>query len=485
MATSTDTVSPNTPKQTLETPHFQQATHIHFMGIKGVGMAAAALCADDLGIAVSGSDVDEPFVTDEVLHQRQIHTQVGFSGDHIPPETDLVVYTGAHQGVQNQEVVVAKERGIRVISHAQAVGELTEGKRTISVCGVGGKTSTSAMLANVMDYANLKPSFLVGVGKVLNLQVPGRFGEGEFFIAEADEYVVSPGYDATPRFMLQTPEIIVCTNIVHDHPDQYASLEDTKKAFIAFFRTLPQNGLLILNGDSAAIQEILASETFATNVITYGTKPENQWWVKESFIGQGKQLVTFASKTTEFNLTLSVPGMFNALNALAAYIVSIHAGIAPQAVIEGLQLFRGSKRRFEKIDERNGIQYYDDYAHHPTQITATLKAAREWLPLDRLVVVFQPHTYSRTKALLGDFATSFEFADEVIITDIYASAREPVDPTLSGYTLAEAIKAHHQNVQYIPFKDLAPHLKASLKPQDALFTLGAGDIYKIHAQIIG
>ncbi len=463
----------------MSTPSFLQAEKIHFVGIKGVGMTALALCAQDKGSQVSGSDVDQSFVTDEVLHQRKLENITALDPSNLPADTELVIYTGANGGVNNPQVEEAKKRGIRAISHAEAVGEAMEGKIGISICGVGGKTSTAAMLANILEYANLNPSFIIGVGKVLNLQTPGRMATGKHIVVEADEYAVSPGSNNAPRFSFQHPRIIVCTNIAYDHPDVYKSVQDTREAFSHFFETLPDDGILIGNGDSPLFRDITAR----AKTIYFGRNEKNDWYIKDSFVGQGKQLLTVGHGKESFNLMLSVPGLFNAGNALAAYITARELGVEHQTVIEGLQLFRGSKRRFEKVGERDEVLYFDDYAHHPSEIAATLTAAREWLPLYRIIAVFQPHTFSRTKALFDQFVTSFNHADEVIITDIYGS-READDPTISGYKLAEETKKHHPNVKYIPKEDLITYLKASLKSYDALFTLGAGDIYKIHEALL-
>jgi UDP-N-acetylmuramate--alanine ligase len=463
----------------MNTPVFKQAKHIHFTGIKGVGMTALALCAQDLGIVVTGSDIAQDFVTAEVLSQRKIAPISNLDKESIPLDTDLLIYSGANDGMGNPQVLGASEKGIRTISLAEATGEAMDGKIGISICGVGGKTSTAAMLANMLEYANQNPSFIIGVGKVLNLQVPGRMTDGKHIVVEADEYAISPGHNNLPRFSFQHPKIIVVTNIAYDHPDVYESIQSTKDAFSAFFGNLPSDGLIIANGDSSPMKDIATK----SRIIYYGSTPKNDWYIKDSFIGQGKQLLTIAHGDEIFNLMLSVPGTFNAKNALAAYIAAREIGIPHQTAIEGLQLFRGSKRRFEKVGERNEILYYDDYAHHPTEVLVTLKAAREWLPLYRLVTVFQPHTFSRTKALFEQFAKSFRYADEVIITDIYG-AREQDDPSISGYKLAEEIKKYHENVSYIPRSELVTYLKTNLKPYDALFTLGAGDIYTIYEELI-
>lgn len=464
-------------------PSITSAKQVHFTGIKGVGMTAAALCVQDLGIPISGSDVGDHFVTEEVLAQRQIKATVGFEPQDIPAETDLLIFTGAHGGQENPQVKAARERGIRVISHAESVGELMLGKTGVSVCGVGGKTSISAMIANILDYSGYDPSFLIGVGKVLNLQVPGRMGKGQQFIAEADEYVVSPGHDNTPRFLYQSPDLIVCSNIVHDHPDVYVTEEDTKLAFQTFIDRLPENGRLILNGDSAIAQGLNLPRE---RTILYGHKSElNDWWLKETFVGEGKQMVTVANKNREVRFTLKVPGEFNALNALAAYLTAIQLGVTEDEVMPALQLFRGSMRRFEKVGEAGGILYYDDYAHHPTEIEVTLKAAKQWLPFNRIVALFQPHTYSRTRTLMDQFSKSFTHADYVIITDIYASHREVMDETVSGEVLAQEVAKYHPAVKFIPQDRLKEELQNLLVPNDALFTLGAGDIYLLHQELNG
>jgi UDP-N-acetylmuramate--alanine ligase len=463
----------------MNTLHLHQSKNVHLVGIKGVGMTALALCLQDMDKIVTGSDVADEFVTAEVLHQRGLDDIGPMDAAHIPQGVDLVIYSGANGGINNAQVQVAISQNIRAISHAEALGELSEGKIAISVCGVGGKTSISAMLANILEYANLKPSFVIGVGKVLNLQTPGRLAQGRHIVLEADEYAISPGTNNNPRFTYQKPELIICTNIAHDHPDVYPSIEDTKKTFSAFFDRLQAEGKLIANGDSDVTRGVCQGR----NVIFYGEKNTNDWYIKGSFIGQGKQLITVGHQDQQFNLMLSVPGIFNATNALAAYIAALELGVDHQTAIEGLQLFRGSKRRFEKIGEQDNIVYYDDYAHHPSEVDVTLKAAREWLPLFRIVCVFQPHTYSRTKQLLPDFAKSFTHADEVIITDIYGG-REENDPSISGFQLSEAIKQNHQNVEYVPQQELINHLKQSRKPYDMIITMGAGDVYKIHQELV-
>lgn len=406
-------------------------------------MTALALCAQDLGIKVTGSDVDEPFVTDAILKRRSINCQIGFAPGYVPPATSLLVYTAAHQGANNPEVQAARERGIATVSHAQALGELMQGKIGISVCGVGGKTTTAAMLSHILDRLGAHPSFCIGVGDIPSLSGPGRYDrEGRHFVAEADEYTADPTKRFIPRFAYQHPQIIICTNIEFDHPDVYTDLDHTKAVFLEFFNRLPSNGLLLINAESAINQSILPR--LKVKYQTY-------------------------------------PGQFNQANANAAIAAAVTLGFDRTAATTALKDFAGTKRRFEKISEAKNILLYDDYAHHPTQIQATLTAAKAQFPDYQLIAIFQPHTYSRTKALLAEFSHSFAAADQVIFLPIYASARETPDPAVSSQALAamtpRAVSAANP-------EDLLQYLTAHLSPPAVIFTLGAGDIFLLHDQII-
>lgn len=419
-------------------------------------MTALALCAQDLHIAVSGSDTDDKFVTDEMLESRGLKSSSDFSPENIPPETDLLVYTGAHSGPKNPEVISALQKNIKAASHAQALGELMQGKIGVSVCGVGGKSTTTAMLATILDKTSQHPSFAVGVGSINPLGAPGRYNvKGDVFIAEADEYATAPGFDQTPRFMWQKPKIIICTNIAHDHPDIYPTFDDTKKTFLRFFQTLPSDGILVINGDDSVLVDL--SQNVKAKVVTY---------TRKSTLPQ-----------------LSVPGEYNRLNAQAAVLAANELGISQQQALEAIKTFKGTSRRFEIIGQENEIIYLDDYAHHPQEILAVLKAARQWYKDYHLLVIFQPHTFSRTKALFHEFSQSFKEANQVVITDIYASARESIDPSISGQKLANEIAAHQPGVTYQPTANLVQYLRQNLKPKTVCLTLGAGDIYKIHDEL--
>lgn len=465
---------------------FLSSQSIHFTGICGVGMTALALCLQDKGVSVSGSDTGEAFVTSNVLARRNILVSKGFEPFDATNKIDGLVYTGSHGGAQNPQVLAAQSLGIPVYSHAKALGLLSHTKKTIAVCGVGGKTTTSAMLATIFDHAKNNPSYAIGVGGMSTLAFPGCWNnDGEHFIVEADEYATSPGTDSTPRFMSLSPETIICTGIAHDHPDIYPTFTEVKKAFARFFELLPPTGKLIACGDNEALHGVL-SEVDHLNRVTYGTQSHNDWQIVSLATQNQQQTVTIKDpQGSTFELALKVPGQHNALNALAACVVAESYGISRDTVIASSNAFRGTKRRFEIIGELDGVTFVDDYAHHPSEIRATLNAAKEWFEGRRLLVVFQPHTYSRTKTLLTEFAQSFVQADLAIITDIFSSAREHFDPTISASMLVDEVNTVSHNARFVQDSSLASAVNNLVQAGDVVITMGAGDIYKLHEQLSG
>lgn len=454
--------------------------HIHFSGIKGVGMTSLALCAKDLGIKVTGSDTDETFVTDDILTEKGIEWNVGFSPQNLDPRPDLVIFTGAH--ADNPEIVFAKKHNIPTMTLSEAQGMFAASKEvTIAVGGVGGKSTISSMIAHIFSINKLHPSFAIGVGNIFSLGTPGRYDKkGKYFILEADEFAVLPGKDLRPRFSYLWPKILVLTNIEHDHPDVYPTLEDTKKVFKDFVARVPEEGLVVSLKDNAVNQEVL--EASSAPVLTYGKSLGADFRVEKVFFKNGRSIATIATKEGSFALTLPIPGRFNVLNALAALIVAEREGVRRESILSSLARFKGVKRRLEKVGEKDGIQLWDDYAHHPKEIQMAIQAMREWLGRRRLIAVFQPHTYSRTKVLLSQFASAFAGADAVLIMDIYPSARE----TTSNFgfeadILAEEIAKRQRNVWYTKGKkETVKFLTKYVQPKDVVLTMGAGDIFHIH-----
>lgn len=455
------------------------------IGIKGVGMTALACCLKNRGIAVAGTDVAEEFITGATLRENSIPVKIGFAAENIT-DPDLVIAAGScHQGRQNPEAQTALKKGIPYLTHGEALGRLMNEKTGISVCGVGGKSTTSAMLATILEEtAATKPSYAIGVAKIFPLGNPGRWQKGQYFVAEADEYVTNKGFDSRPRFNWQKPQFIICTNIEHDHPDVYPDLTATKKAFLKFFRQLKPGGKLIINGDHPHNRAVL--EKFNGPAVTYGKTENNDWQITTVKQGVKQNSFSLKGKKEQINIQLSVPGEHNRFDAAAAAIAARQTNTKPAVIKQGLKKFRGTKRRFELIKQVKGVYYYDDYAHHPSEIKTTIRAAKRWLAPKRIITVFQSHTYSRTRQFLDDFAQSFPASDQVLITPIYG-AREENKEQISAVKLTEAIRKHHpqpDRVNHVNNKEAAAEkIKKIVQKNDLVLTLGAGDIWKLHQLI--
>jgi len=444
---------------------------IYFMGIKGVGMTPLAIIAKEAGITVSGSDVAEEFITDAVLKKAGITPKIGFKSGNVG-DVDLVVTTGAHEGFNNVEILEAKRKGITVVTQGEAVGIFMNGgifgrKLTgISVTGTHGKTTTAAMIATLLKVNNFDPSYLIGTANAISLGAPGHYGKGDYFVAEADEYMTEPNYDKTIKHMWQHPKIAVITSIEFDHPDVYISLDDTREKFLAFAKQLPEDGVLVAYGDDPQIKKML--NDFEGRKITYGISENNDFMVAD----------------TLKNINLAVFGDHNLLNATAAFIVGQEIGLSKEQIGKGLSQFKGSKRRAEFIGTlSSGALVFDDYAHHPTEIQKALLAFRKKFSSSKIVCVFQPHTYSRTKSLFKEFSNSFKDIDEVILTNIFSSAREKPDPSVSMRDLASKIG---KKALFIPeLSDVLKYINNQNYGKDViLITMGAGNVYKINSGLI-
>lgn len=465
--------------------------HIHFVGIKGVGMAPLAVIAKEAGFTVTGSDIAVGFITDTMLASSGIIPFVGFDPDHIIG-ADLIITTGAHGGYDNPEVLIGKKQQIPVLTQGQAVGEFMQGtlfhrvQKGISVAGTHGKTTTTAMIATVLHAAGLDPSWVIGTSDIPSLGVSGHYGKGEYFVAEADEYANEPRYDKTPKMLLQKPIIGVVTNIEHDHPDMYPTLEDAYNAFGLFLSALPSQGIAIVDGDDPKMQ-LLIKETSA-KVITYGFASDNDYVIEKTSMIHEKQEVTVVGKDGEHTqFSISVSGEHNALNATVAFIVGRYIGLSDEVIQKGLLSFTGTKRRLEYIGELpTGALLYDDYAHHPTEIEKTLQAFRQKFPDKKIICLFQPHTYSRTKLLFDKFIDSLSFADTIIAVEIYPSAREEKDLSVSSSQIANALKKKGKEAVFAQkLENVVQYIRQKHYGNDTVIvTMGAGDIYTIAKEIL-
>lgn len=465
-----------------------QAKNVHFVGIKGVAMTSLALCLQDMGISVSGSDVKEDFVTKQQLVSRNISILTGFSPSHIQKNVDLVIYTGAHSGIHNPEVEYALQQGIPVLSQAQALGELMASKHAISVCGTGGKSTTTALVSHILNQAGLDPSFSIGVGKTMNLGVTGKFTDkSKWFVAEADEYTADPTSEFRPRFSYQNPEYIICTNLSYDHPDVYPTFTAMQETFYKFFERASK--AVYLNGDNEVLYALaLRLKKARKRCFTIGMQENNDIRIlKNGPKEKGKSCFFVKSidgRTREY--VLHIPGLHNVYNASIALSVAADMGIHEEVIYAALSSFSGVGRRFEYVGRYKSLHLYDDYAHTPIEIKATLSAAREWFgEKPKLIAIFQPHTYSRTKALFEGFATCFDDADTIILLDIFASAREKeTNQDISSEMVVEGIRKHQKGkeVLYAGSIARARELISQLSKGDCatVFTLGAGDVYTLH-----
>ena len=464
---------------------------IHFLGVKGVGMAPLAIIAKEAGFKVTGCDIDEEFITDPALKKAGIEVFKNFSPEHLK-NLDLLITTGAHGGFDNPEVKEAKSLGIKVWTQGQAVGEFIKGDiferddiQGISITGSHGKTTTAAMIATILKANNQEPSFLIGTGEISSLGAPGHYGKGRYFVAEADEYATEPKYDKTPKLLWQKPKIAVVTNIEFDHPDLYESAEKIEEVFLKFINGLPSDGVVIANGDDLLVKKMLRD--YKGKSVTYGLSESNDFYIERYSISGDKMFFWVKNKSTLIGeFSIGVVGEHNAVNALGALVTVLETGISIDQVKRGLAVFKGSKRRFEYVGKlASGALLYDDYAHHPTEIRQTLSAFRKTFPKERIICIFQPHTYSRTKSLFEQFSSSFKDADVAILTNIYPSLREERDDTVSSELLAGSVAKFNKNVLYLPeLSDVVEYIdKNSFGKDTIIISMGAGNVYKISEKL--
>jgi UDP-N-acetylmuramate--alanine ligase len=465
--------------------------HIHFLGIKGVGVAPLAIIAKEAGMIVSGCDIADNFITGEPLKKAGISPLIGFDSSHLSG-IDLVITTGAHGGLSNPEVIAAKEKGIPILTQGEAVGEFMKGTiftkhfTGISVTGCHGKTTTTAIIATLLKSAGENPSFVVGTGNIPSLGGSGHFGQGKYFVAEADEYATEPNVDKTPKFMWQYPKYLVLTNIEFDHPDVYASLDATREAYTLFTKNIQEDGVLIINGDDP--QALVLLKSYKGKALTFGFNQNNIYQLHSVTTSPAKTIFSVSKDGKDLGVfTIHVPGIHNALNALAAVIIGYEIRLSTEQIQKGLESFKGTKRRIEYIGELpTGALLYDDYAHHPTEIRKTLETLKSLYPEKKLLCIFQPHTYSRTKSLFDQFIYSFEAADEIILAEIYASLRETPDETVSSALLAKEIgKTGKPATVYASLASVLQYVQEKqLDASYVVVTMGAGDVYKVGESLI-
>lgn len=456
----------------------------YLIGIKGVAMTALAIYLKEGGYQVMGSDVKDTFITDKVLSDNQIEVRDGFRATNVPNNADIAIVTGAHGGMSNPEAIYAKQKNIPTYMHGVFLGKLMDSKVGISVAGCHGKTTTSSMIASLLVKSRLDPSYLIGTSEIYGLGPAGHLGKGNILVAEADEYKTCPVSDPTPRFLWQKPQLLIITNIEFDHPDAFKNIEEVKNTFITFTKNLQNGGCIIACIDNKAVQEILPF--IKGRVITYGFSPQAEYRIVHHAFSKNLAFMRVQFQGREIGeFTLTTSGKHNLLNGLAASIAANNIGIDWNEIQKNLRQFKGSKRRFELVANMNSILLYDDYAHHPSEIESTLAGAQKWFSDKRIITIFQPHTFSRTKALFHQFAGAFKQSDITVITEIYASAREISDASINSSLLVWEGNKQKKNMLYLPSKEeVMGFLKKTIHEQDVIITMGAGDIFSWHPDIV-
>lgn len=458
---------------------------IHMVGIKGTGMTALAQLLVSRGAVITGSDVEEVFYTDEILKKLAIDVFL-FNKDNIKDDIKLIIYSGAYNFETNVELKEVLNKKLPYLSYTQALGEFSLLHYSCSVCGVHGKTTTTGMVGTILKQLKLEASVLAG-SEIASFDSSCVMLSGDkYFIAETCEY--------NRNFFNFHPREIILTSIEEDHQDCYPTYEDILTAFLTYISRLPDMGYVFYCADDKGAREA-CNITFSSRpdlvFISYGENAMGDYRLKIEGIKNEHLYFSLAGFAGEFSL--QVPGKYNALNATAAIALSLNLlkrekgeitiedlGIVRRAISS----YKGAKRRFELIGSYNDIIFLDDYAHHPTAIKALLKGLKEFYPTRRIIADFMPHTYSRTQALLNEFALAFEDADIVILHKIYSSAREVYNGGVNGLSLFEKMKKHKRMLYYFEqVLDASTFVLQTLKTGDLFVTIGAGDNWKLGKEV--
>ena len=444
---------------------------IHFIGIGGSGMSGIAEVLINQGYEVSGSDKVRTSITD---HLEQLGARIHF--EHAPGNIENVqlVITSSAIKSDNMEVVAARQRMIPVIPRAEMLAELMRMKYGIAIAGTHGKTTTTSLVATVLAGGELDPTVIIG-GRLKNIGGHAKMGQSEFLVAEADE---SDG-----SFLRLSPTITVVTTLDEEHMDFYHTLDNIKKTFLEFINKVPFYGSAILCLDDPNIQSLIPS--VKKRHITYGLTTQADYTARNIVIEDLNTYFTVYHHGRELGQILSgALGQHNVLNTLAAVAVGMELNLDFDTVAASLKDFGGVQRRFEVVEKSDELILVDDYGHHPAEIRATLKTAKEAWPDRRLIVVFQPHRYSRTQSLMKEFWSAFNDADHLLVTDIYSAGELPIEG-VDAHQIAEGVREFgHKEVEHIGNNQVSDRISRLVKPGDAVMTLGAGDVWKLGRNLL-
>ncbi|MEX2237520.1 MAG: UDP-N-acetylmuramate--L-alanine ligase [Dehalococcoidia bacterium] len=445
--------------------------HVHLVGVGGAHMSAIARILLSRGHEVSGSDQKVSAATVQ-LEEQGLRFSLGHEANNVG-DAELVVYTIA-AAQDNPELASARRRAVDIITRAQMVARLLTGLKLIAVAGAHGKTTTSSLVAYLLKSSGMSPTYLVG-GEALNLGSNADAGDGEWAVVEADEY--------GRAFLEYEPDIAIVTNVEADHLDYYGDYESLKAAFRQFIEKVKPDGQVLAATGSEGLDEILDQARPQAKILRYGANGAATWKGSKLTAEGGRQTFRLMGEGEDYGLfSLTVPGTHMAWNAVGALAASIKAGVDVELTRSALPHFRGARRRFELIGEARGISIYDDYAHHPTEVRVNIEAARGRFPGRRLVVLFQPHTYSRTRYLLDEFLACFQGVDSLYILETFA-AREALSEGIDAAELAAMLT--NPRATYLASHELAVEtLLNDLREGDVFFTMGAGDVNSVGPELL-
>ena len=453
---------------------FNKSQHVYFIGIGGISMSGLAEILLTRGFKVSGSDRSPSELTD-MLEAEGANINIGQRASNITDDIDLVVYTAAiHQ--DNPEYVKCKELNLPMMSRAEFLGQLMKNyESSIAISGTHGKTTTSSMAGEILMASSLDPTLSIG-GILPSINGNIRIGNSEYFLTEACEY--------TNSFLSFFPKYEIILNIEEDHLDFFKDLNEIRTSFKRFGELLPEDGVLIINSDIKDHKEI--TKDISAKVVTFGKDERSDYYFTDLHTAkEGYSVFTFNTPSgKKQEVTLKVPGEHNVLNAVAALALADILNLDLTLSSKALFAFEGAKRRFEYKGNLKGINIFDDYAHHPTEIKATLQAASTY-PHKNMWVVFQPHTYSRTKAFMDEFAEALSLADNIVLTDIYAARENDTLGISSEDLMNKVLEKGKKCYHFRTFSDIENFLLQNCIPDDMLITMGAGDVLKIGESLLG
>ncbi len=440
------------------------------VGIGGIGMSGIAVVLNRMGIRVSGSDLSVTEITRRLQNEGVIVYQ-GHNAANLHPDVELMVVSSAIPP-DNPEVQAARQMSIPIIKRGEMLARLLNKCHGIAIAGAHGKTTTTSMISSILEHGDLDPTFIIG-GELQESRLNAKLGQGRYLIAEADESDAS--------FLGLYPYVAVVTNVSDDHLDHYGSVEKIRAAFHQFVSQVRPDGFSLLYSGDKCLAQLRNTDS---RILYYGADEQDDYYYKDiRSNGIGSVFQVYRRGIFLGEIQLRLPGVHNVLNALAAVAVGYELGVEFDSIRQALRNFSGARRRFEVVGKMNGITVIDDYAHHPVEIEATIDAARQFHN-NRLIVIFQPHRYSRTQLLGSQFQEVFQDSDVVIITDIYAAGEKPI-PGVSGELIYNSVQLGGCNAIYIPNKDdVVDYLMRVVQSNDLIITMGAGDIWQTGTRIV-